>query len=393
MNDRGAKNSLVLLGATAVVFLWVLAACAKPSLGYTDQPSGVPFGVGVVTSDFSTGELLIFRPGRELARAPIHSDASVLVPPAGPFLVAINKHLRDSLQWIDRDTGETRGEFSLGIGSNPMDGVFLNNGEILVSRYHSDALWLGNFQVTGNAPALSTFRELSMPWASVPEDTDGRPEMAFMIRAGKFALVALQYLDSQQGFRPTGRSAVATIALMPSPVYVGFTWLHCENPVTGFIQTLENENEAGFLVGGAGMMGYLSKLDGCVEELRLNKTTGKVTSSGPMVTEATLGGDIVDIEVLDDTRAVALVSSARDLSRAVVFELSSGRIMREIHRSRHRLSDVVVHAERIFLLESSLKSPAIHSYDIQSLEKTDFPFNLPADMLPPQQLVWWPEHK
>ena len=211
----------------------------------------------------------------------------------------MNRFGGDNIQVIDPSTNATVRQFSVGNGTNPQDIVFVSPAKAYVSRYGSASLLVVNPSDANGLPQTP----ISLAGFA---DSDGLPEMARMIKVGRYVFVACQRLTN---FAATNPSMVVVIDSQtdqvvdvdPNAAGVQAITLTLRNPVTTFDYDRVNGR---LWIGCAGDFGVL---DGGVEVI--NPYT--FSDEGVRVTEATLGGDINDIVWHTATHAYALVGTAR----------------------------------------------------------------------------------
>jgi hypothetical protein len=264
------------------------------------------------TSDFSTGKLSVANLATRavsLDVATVGSDAVVRY--SGGLLYVVNRFGGDNIQVIDPSTNATVRQFSVGNGTNPQDIVFVSPAKAYVSRYGSASLLVVNPSDANGLPQTP----ISLAGFA---DSDGLPEMARMIKVGRYVFVACQRLTN---FAATNPSMVVVIDSQtdqvvdvdPNAAGVQAITLTLRNPVTTFDYDRVNGR---LWIGCAGDFGVL---DGGVEVI--NPYT--FSDEGVRVTEATLGGDINDIVWHTATHAYALVGDG-SINRLVSWNPSTG---------------------------------------------------------------------
>jgi hypothetical protein len=215
------------------------------------------------------------------------------------LLYVVNRYGGDNIQVIDPSAGYTTlRQFSVGNGSNPQDIAFVSPTKAYVSRYGSASIAIVNPATGGSLGSISL-----APFA----DSDGLPEMARMVRVGRWLFVACQRLT---GFEPVNPSVVVVVDTQADTVFdvnpvtpgVQAIPLTFRNPVTTFEF---DRTRTRLLIGCAGAIGAL---DGGIEAI---DPVG-LADLGPVSTETALGGDVSDLALRDPSHAYVIVSSGSD---------------------------------------------------------------------------------
>lgn len=209
-------------------------------------------------------------------------------------------------------------QFSVGNGSNPQDIAVVNPHRAYVSRYGSSDLWIVD-PVTGAHTGTISLAAFA--------DADGIPEMGQMLLAGGRLFVALQRLDQNNYFTPTDYSALAVIDTATNTVIdcdaatVGVQPLRLTgtNPVTDIVRA-----EGGVLL--LGEVGNYGVLDGGIDVI----DPPTLRALGFRSTEATLGGDILDLDILSNVQAYAIISDASYVTSAREFNPATGTLTRTL---------------------------------------------------------------
>jgi DNA-binding beta-propeller fold protein YncE len=250
------------------------------------------------TSDFSTGSLSF----ADLATRAVTPDVASVGSDAvlrysGGLLYVVNRYGGDNIQVIDPATFTTLRQFSVGNGTNPQDIVFISPTKAYVSRYGSASLLVVD---PSNANGLPQSTISLADFA----DSDGIPEMARMIKVGRYVFVACQRLTNFAASNPSMVVVIDSqtdqvVDVDPTTPGVQAITLTLRNPVTTFDYDRVNGR---LWIGCAGDFGVL---DGGVEVI--NPYT--FADEGVLITEATLGGDINDVVWHTATHAYALVGN------------------------------------------------------------------------------------
>ena len=329
----------------------------------------------VLTSDFMTGSLSVVdldTRAVSLDVEAIHSDAVARWYQGELYVV--NRFGQDNVQVVSgTPPHHTVRQFSTGNGSNPQDIAFVSASKAYVTRYAEPSLLIVN-PTTGASPGaidLSAFA-----------DGDGIPDMARMIRVGRWLFVALQRLTS---FVPSGTSMVAVVdteadtVLDVNPALPGTQAivLAAQNPVTTFAYDPAGRR---LLVG---CTGNLTVLDGGVEAI----DPASFQSLGLVVTEAVLGGDLGDLAWYSGTRSYAIVSDASFNTSLVAWNPSTGAAIGPVFSPvGFVLPDCAVNDRgELYLCDNDFLAPGVYVFSAA----TGAPLAGPIGTgLPPQQVVF-----
>lgn len=256
----------------------------------------------ILTTDFSTGSLS----SMGLASPwNVDIDVASICPDAvartyGGLLYVVNRSGCDNIQVIDPAHGyDTIREFSVGAGSNPQDIALASPTRAYVSRYERPTL------VSVNPSTGAILDSLSLAMFA---DADGIPEMHRLFLQGRYLYVQLQRLDRNNGFEPVAPSYLAVVDTqtwtivdtdvnMPGVNAIRLTGLNPTGP-------MEIDLVSGHLL--VPTSGQFLELDGGIERVDLLQWR----SEGFVVTEATLGGDLLHYTQGTGQRAFAIVSDA-----------------------------------------------------------------------------------
>ena len=296
----------IATGACALALLLALVSPARAAdtrafACTSDFTPGAPGSVSVADLVTHTVSLDV---------ASIHNDA--VARWFGGLLHVVNRFGGDNIQVIDPAANyATVRQISTGNGSNPQDIAFVSPTKAYVSRYGSSDLLI-----------LNPSHPLGLPQSSISlaafADGDGLPEMARMIRIGRYLFVACQRLT---GFVPSNPSMVVVVDTQTDlvvdvdPVTPGVQaiTLATRNPVTSF----DYDRGQGRLLIGCG--GNFGVLDGAVEAV----DPVAFASLGVVTTEAELGGDLNDVIWHTATHAYALVGTGT-VNRLVTWNPTNG---------------------------------------------------------------------
>ncbi len=234
-------------------------------------------------------------------------------------LFVIGRYGCDNIQVLDPANGyATVTQFSVGNGSNPQDLVAISPRRAYVSRYGSTDVWIVD-PVTGAHTGTVSLAAYA--------DADGIPEMAQMALVGGRVFVALQRLDQNAFFTPTDYSALAVIDTTTNALVdcdtstpgVQALRLTGTNPVTDLVRAADGT----LFVGEAGNYGVA---DGGVDAVDVEA----LLALGFRSSEATLGGDILDVDVLSATQAYAIVSDESFVTQFREFHAGTGALTRTL---------------------------------------------------------------
>lgn len=302
---------LRFIGASVFVAL-ALTGCGIDTVGNVEIQKKSSRILAVTTTNYQTGALAFLDLDNRISQlsfAPIYPDALVKSLIGLSDVFVINRLGADNIQRIDRDTGHTLSQFSVGLGSNPQD-MILNGEDAYISRLQKAEL-LKVSSKTGQIIKEISLSELS--------DSDDSPEPARMAMNGEDLWVQLQKLDQNNSFAPVGSAQIAIIDTKKDEIK-GVLDLQGTNPVTAF----KMESESRWLVGDAGYVGSESRLDGGIEliDVAQKKSLGFIT------TEAQLGGDLVDFECVTPAECLAIISKPE--TELVVFDRETGEKTRSL---------------------------------------------------------------
>ena len=296
-------QSLYCKGFTLVLLTALAATTLKA------QP-----GLFITTSDFETGSAAVLTAGAteaEVNLLNLHSDSAVRYHQGRIYI--INRFGQDNILVLDENDPRTPlTQYSVGNGTNPQDIEIVSSTKAYVSRYESTEVLILNPQ---DGTQLGTID------LSLFADADGTPEMAQMALWDSHLYVALQRLDRDGGFVPSGQSLLAVIDT-PIDALVDM------DPSTDGIQawplTATNPNDlvvAGDLLA-VSQTAVFGDTAGGIEVLDL--TTG--TSRGLVVSEADLEGDITALTLVNSNRGYAIVSDASFNNHVKPVDLITGAV-------------------------------------------------------------------
>lgn len=343
-----------LVASTAVLGL---ASCEDDVVSNGTLPPPHGTFAFVTTTDYSTGSASLVFDDSTLKAVndvtSVHSDA--LVRAYNGRVYVLNRQGADNIQVIDPANGfRTLKEFSVGNGADPEDIVFKSPQRAFVSRYNEDQMWIVDPN-GGRRLGLIDFAWLA--------DNDNVPEMAHMVLVGKRAFVAIQRLDRNTPFLdPTGTSYVAVFDITTE------LFLDAEPGTIGRQAIrLETANPFGEMVYNAASgkiwvptVGFFGALDGGLE--LIDPVT--LTTSGVVISEATLKGDLTDVVPLDANRGAAIISDANFNTLLVGFDLASPTSIDTIYApGSFALQDAeLAPSGRIFVTDRTPVAPGIRVF-------------------------------
>jgi len=349
-----------------------LLGCGLPS---KEKPSAkfISDKLLVVTAtNFETGALAVFDPFSlkfDLKFSPISSDAVPKKVPGYSDIFVINRLGNDNIQRVEKSSGRTVSQFSVGRGTNPQDMV--RSGEkVFVSLFEKPYLLEWNIQEGTGSPAVDL---------TAFSDADGVPEASRLQVFGNKIWIQLQKLNRLAQYEPTDSSVIAV--LNPAESRIESTiQLMGVNPVTA----MKMGADGYVLVGSAGFVGGKSKLDGGIEKIDpVNKK-----SLGFIAQEKDLGGDIVDFECLTPGSCVAIIASPE--TQFISFDPVTGQRLRTLWKSEgYHLRQILRDGEKkiLYVADANPFNPLIRVWSEEDLmEQKHLNWKLE---LPPYQMEWF----
>jgi len=332
----------------------------------------------VIATDFQTGAygtIELDAPRTVLpATAQRRTSGDAVVRHQAGLVFVINRFLADNIQVLDPgDSFALRYQCSTGSGTNPHDIVVVAPDKAYVTAYERSELLIVN-----PAPRADCrdFVRGSIDLAAYA-DADGIPEMDQMALVGNLLYVSLQRLDRRNFFSPAMRGAVAVIDTQDDTVSTVIE-LKGSNP---FAAT------KGLVVDGEGLWisqaGQIGTSDGGLERIDLRDHS----STGFLVTEQDLDGDLTDFVWVSPSLAYAVVeSNARN--RVVAFDPRTRQVLRTLPTGGF-VSDVEANDRgELFLADRSLGRSGIRVYRLATGEElTTAPLALG---LPPFDILFLP---
>ncbi|NBT57909.1 hypothetical protein EBT16_03900 [bacterium] len=268
--------------------------------------------LAVTTTNFQTGALALLDLENRTAKldfAPIFPDAVLRSFSGASDIFVINRLGADNIQRVDRFSGKTLQQFSVGLGSNPQDLIVVGENAY-ISCFQSQELLKVD---------LATGKVIKKISLAAFSDADGSPEATRMELNGEELWLILQQLDQSNSYVPVGPAKIGIADINTDEIRTVIPLIGT-NPVTAF----KKMGSDVWLIGNAGQVGSRSQMDGGVEAIDINKKT----SLGFITTEAKLGGDLVDVECIDKKACLAIVSKPE--TELVVFDPVSGAKIRSL---------------------------------------------------------------
>lgn len=256
---------------------------------------------------------------------PVHSDAVIRFFDGRVYVV--NRLGRDSIQILNPNLANlTIREFSVGPGTNPHDIVLLSPTKAFVSRYNSPRMlivnpsngsWIGEIDLSRYSEPTSS--------SGVP---DGLPEMSWMLSFQNRVFVTLQRLDRNHPsgfFPPSDKSLLVEIDPVSNLPFREFSF-QVTNPICK-PQVVNLFGDPHAIFCSAGFLGFISKLDGGIEAFNLRTNQFR---PGFLLEEQVVGGDILDMQIINDELGFASVLDASFNKKFVIFNPSNGLVIRNL---------------------------------------------------------------
>ncbi len=335
----------------------------------------------VVTTDFTTGSFAVVH----LADQSVQSNVGSILADAtatffGDSLYVVNRLGQDNIQTIKASDLVTETQFSTGNGSNPQDIAMVSAAKAYVSRLNEVSLLVMN---PGTGDTLGTIDLTSHA------DADGKPEATGLLLHNDKLYAALGRLDQDAFLFPTDHSEIVIIDTVTNTVEKTLITT-VPNPYTDFVYHATMDR---ILISEVGFFGVN---DGGIESI--NPTTG--ASEGLIVTEATMGGDIIAFDILSKTKGYAVVAGGTvcdnnagtcqtNVTQLMSFNPTTGAKLATVFvGGPFTLVDVRFNSlGQAYLCDTTFTKPGIRIFD----GTTDLPVNSdPIDTgLPPYKVVFF----
>ncbi|MFC1526892.1 FlgD immunoglobulin-like domain containing protein [Candidatus Latescibacterota bacterium] len=326
------KRGVLIRGAT-VPCLAVLALTAAPSVA--------AHGIFVVTTDFTTGSTAYLPPGAEeaqIGRLPLHGDLAVRYAMGKVYV--IERLPRDNIVVYDAgDPGTLERQFSVGNGTNPQDIAVVSPERAYVTRYEVPTVLIVN-PTTGDSLGhvdLSAFA-----------DADGIPEMGEMVVIGTRLYVSVQRLD-RSGF-PWTTVDVSYLVIVDAASGQIVDADPEADGIQGIRLAAANPNSL-IRVGGRIAVSGAATLGDVAGGIEIVDPAGG-QSTGLVVTEEALGGDITHLSLASATKGYAIVSDADYVNSVVPVDLATGAVGQPLTGlSGGYLQSTAVDGDRLYVAE------------------------------------------
>jgi len=346
---------------TLVLVLCIITvASATPRAQCTDDY------ILVSTTDFSSGSSSSLDP---VTKAPslnvqaIHSDAVLRTGPLGDRRIyVVSRAGGDNIHILDPCNGfDTIDQFSTGNGSNPHDIVVLSPTVAYVTRYDMTSV------LKMNPSTGATLTTISL---AAFADADELPEMDQMIVANGRLYVLLQRLDRPNFYSPTANSFAAVIDLATDTL-IDMGPAPGIQPLT-LIRTNPYSEVNYRMTGGAAQayfsaVGFFGLQDAGVIAFDLATETQSM-----MFTENAAGGDILDVEIISDTKGFAIIATPSFTTELIAFNPSTGlKLGAAIYApGGYDLNDIEPSPVGLLLTDRKPTNPGVRCFDMVSNAQT-----------------------
>ena len=366
-----------------LVALPVLLALASPARAVVTKGY-------ILTTDYTSGTLSVL----DLATLAVTRDVAVVSP--DPFerwyqglLYVVNRHGHDNVQVIDPARGYvTVRQFSVGNGTNPQDIAFASSSKAYVSRLGSPGLLIVD---------PSTGLELGVISLAAWADADGNPEAAHLAVVGDLLFVALGRLAN---FVPADTGLVVVVDMRADTVYdadsltpgTQVVRLRGLNPGTDFV-VLPGADPGSDWHLYIGCTGNWGALDGGIDDIVVpapDGPPGTIRSAGFAITEAALGGDVLDVIADGRGHPYAIVCDAACNTSLVSWDPGTGDLLATLYApGGYSLLDAALDGQGcLHVCSSSFTTPGLLVYAAGS---DTCLAGLLATGMPPVQIVFGQE--
>ncbi len=283
----------------------------------------------------------------------------------------------DHIQILDPGNGyQTVRQFRLGQGLNPQDIAFGSDGTAYVSCYDSALLLEVDVEA---GTVLDSFSTAEFA------DPDGLPETAWMLAVDDLLFITCQLLDRDNWYLPSGPGQLLVfdmntdgwVDVVPGTAEVDGIALAGANPYTQIELSLDRTQ---LRVGCNGVYGLL---DGGVEVVDLTSRT----SLGFEVTEATLGGDIIDYTNVSSSMAYTIVSDVSFQTSVVSYNPLTGGEVEVVDAANTYVHVDLAHdgVNLLYIADRTLGNAGLRVFDVTTgVELTAEPI---ATGMPPAMIV------
>lgn len=319
--------------------------------------------IGIVSSDLATtGKFSVmtldgFQTGFSVN---VHSDAVARYRNERVYVV--NRLGRDNIQVLNPLAGYfTEAEISVGSGSNPHDIAF-SSGRAFVPRYaRTDILVYTDTLAPIGSVDLGYLAET----VSAGGSPDGLPEISSVLGYQGRVYATVQRLDRNHPvdtFPPTDVSYLVEIDAITLAV-TGVFPFQSTNPF-GKLKLVNFQGTDHLLMATPARLGFNFAIDGGVELFNLQTRQFR---PGFVYSEATAGGDIVDVEIKNDSTGYAVVEYADFSISLQRFNPLTGAFIRELAFYPANVgffSGLVLSPDgRLYAGDISVFSPGIRIFD------------------------------
>ena len=315
----------------------------------------------ILTSDYSTGSTAFIPANSETAELnilPVHSDAVGNYQNGNIYIV--NRLGQDNILVLSpEDPSEPILQFSVGNGTNPHDIEIIDDEKAYVTLYERAELLVVNPTdgVEIKRIDLSSFA-----------DSDGLPEVSKIVRVGNIAYLTCQRLNRNTDWGPADNSYLILVdTLTDELIDVDDT----SNGIQGITLSVSNPNRIihvgrKLIVSGAAHFG---DRNGGIDIIDLETKI----SLGIALDEATLGGDLNAIAMLDGNRGFAVISDENFTNSILPFDLSSKVIGQPLSGlSGGYIPDIIIENGRLIVADqgsySDPQSVGIKVFDAETGE-------------------------
>jgi len=263
----------------------------------------------VVTTDFQTGSYAAIRLSDHKVVTNIeviHQDATCRFDPLTGYPLIVARFGADAVDVVDpQQRWQVVGEYSVGAGSNPQDIAVVSPDRAYVSRLQDPALLVVH-PLTGDP-----IDEIDL---SAYADADGMAEPAGLYHKDGKVYALLLRLENMLA---VGSSSLIVIDAASGEIETALE-LSAPNPAG---RLRYSEGIGALVIVEVGAFGDHG--DGCVETY--DPVSGEL--SGPLISEADLGGDLVDAVIASADTGYAAIGEtlgAEGNSRVVAFDPAAG---------------------------------------------------------------------
>jgi len=347
-------------GALLPAAALVLPGCASENGGGADV--GLPAAL-VITTDYQSGAYSAIRLA-DLSGAStidvIHQDSTCRHDPITGLPYVIQRLGADAIAVIDPGSRwRVVDEYSVGAGSNPQDIAVVAPDRAYVSLLGRDYLLV--LDPAGGAA-------LGLVDLSAFADGDGLPEASGLVAVGDSVYLTVLRLES---FLPVNQSYLVEIDAATGVIVADYPLAATPsgklrwNPVLERVVLIEPGS-------------FSDPTDGGIE--LFDPATGQL--SGLVITEAQLGGDVVDAVLASEDTGFAVVgldSAGKGRTRVVVFDPSSGEVTRVIEEAdawNHMHLELTPDHSQLWLAERRPNDPGVRIFDAATGDElTDGPIS------------------